>query len=405
MAVGRHVGEFDIDPSPSPDRHQYHTYGLCHDGSNPRGLSITYDPTRGTTNLFCQAHQCSQRDVLAAFGISAGDLFDVRIGEGASEPTSVATTGERLDRVAQFRARLFDRDGLDSIPPPSPLIEGWLYHDTLTWIAGSPKSGKSLVALDMAFCMGAGIDWEGATTKPGLSVYVAAEGLSGMTNRVRALEQKYGQRMDNVPILGAAPQLLDGNDVNALIEVIEGLKPAVVWLDTQARMTVGADEQSAQDMGRAIAASDRIRLEVGCSVVLLHHIVKTGTGKVSMRDIRGSGAMAGSADTMIGVHKDKGVVNVHVIDHKDAKPDQEHTFGFVDAEASVYLSGTLAPPSPVERMVATMDEMMIPDTATPRTARQYSGQLDGTNEVLAAACKIRRARVGSAGVRTEESDE
>ena len=57
---------------------------------------------------------------------------------------------------------------------------------------------------------------------------------------------------------------------------------AVIVVDTLAQATVGMDENSGEDMTRAIAACKRIQEDEGL-VVLIHH-----TGKDTSRGMRGT---------------------------------------------------------------------------------------------------------------------
>ena len=51
-------------------------------------------------------------------------------------------------------------------------------------------------------------------------------------------------------------------------------EPKLIIFDTLARCMVGGDENSPLDMGRAVAAADRVRVETGAAVLLVHHPTK-----------------------------------------------------------------------------------------------------------------------------------
>lgn len=211
--------------------------------------------------------------------------------QGESEnPTQV--------RLAQLRAALVDSVGLDSIPDPVPLIDGVLFRDSLAWIYGKPGSGKSFVALDMAGSIGTGRPWHGLSVSRGKVVYVVAEGVSGQRKRVRAWEQERGQAMTDVAFLPVAVQLLNGVDLQAFVTLVAEEGPAMVVLDTQARVTVGADENSNGEMSKVVAAADRLREASGACVLLVHHSGKSGL------DMRGASAFEGAATSVLKVGKD-----------------------------------------------------------------------------------------------------
>ena len=99
---------------------------------------------------------------------------------------------------------------------------------------------------------------QGCETRQGIVLYIVAEGVSGLRQRVRAWEEHAGQHMD-VLFLPIAVQLLSFTDVSAVVMLATELEPVLIVVDTQARVTVGADENSAKDMGELVAAIDRIR--------------------------------------------------------------------------------------------------------------------------------------------------
>src|SRR3546814_14852660 len=56
----------------------------------------------------------------------------------------------RAEAAARFEEQIID---LADLPDPEPLIEGFLYRDSLVRNFGPPKSLKSFVTLDMAPCL------------------------------------------------------------------------------------------------------------------------------------------------------------------------------------------------------------------------------------------------------------
>jgi len=74
--------------------------------------------------------------------------------------------------------------------------------------------GKTFIALDMAFSVATGTPWQGHDTKQGSVVYIAAEGVQGMAQRIDAWKtyHRVNQATD-VYFLEAAVQLHDGGEV------------------------------------------------------------------------------------------------------------------------------------------------------------------------------------------------
>jgi hypothetical protein len=92
------------------------------------------------------------------------------------------------------------------------------------------------------------------------------------------------------------------NDANlqelvALVRTAErqvGEKCVWVVVDTLSRAIAGGDENSSIDMGRVVAAADRIRAETGAHFTFVHH-----TGKDALRGARGHSLLRAATDTEI----------------------------------------------------------------------------------------------------------
>src|SRR5690606_19173458 len=66
----------------------------------------------------------------------------------------------------------------------------------------------------------------------------------------------------------------DTDAVGSLIRVAKELKPSLIVFDTLARSIVGADENSAKDMGEVVAKLDWLRKATSATVLLVHHTGK-----------------------------------------------------------------------------------------------------------------------------------
>jgi hypothetical protein len=203
----------------------------------------------------------------------------------------------KLDPVEALLARMLDRDALAKIPAPRPLIRDMLDLDSETWIIGAPGGFKSFVALDWACHVALGLDWRGKKVHQGTVVYVAAEGAKGLPLRVRAWEGTYGHRVANVRFLPEPVQVSNAEGWAVLVAACRRLEPVLIVLDTQARITVGLEENSAKDMGILIDAVRRLKAATGACVTVVHHTGRDGG------DARGSSALDGAQDTEIRVER------------------------------------------------------------------------------------------------------
>jgi hypothetical protein len=292
------------------------------------------------------------------------------------EAGAPAETGE-LSRAGQLRAALLDSAGLDSLPVPDPLIDGLVYRDSLCWLHGKPGHCKSFVALDWACCVAAGLPWLGRPVTQGPVLYVIAEGTSGLHARVRAWEDR-AREQTTVRFLPVAIQMLRLGDVDALATLATEMKYALIVIDTQARVTLGAEENSAVDMGRLVDAAERIRIASGACVMFVHHEARAGD------NMRGSTALEGAATTILRVEKDGQRLQLTNPKQKDAAEADPITLWVVPRLRSVVIAGkpdtpTLEPQTASEtKILGVLLESFGSTGASATTLRNATGLAEST---------------------------
>lgn len=232
--------------------------------------------------------------------------------------------------VDKLRAALVDTAGLDSIPEPEALVTDFLYRDSIAWLIGPPGSGKSFVALDIAGCVGTGQGWQDRSVTAGPVLYLVAEGLSGIRSRVRAWEKLNGN-MSDVAFLPVAVQAAEATSWQGLIDLAVELQPSLIIVDTQARVTVGLEENSAKDMGEFVHRAEKLREATRACVLVVHHQGRAGD------HMRGSTALEGAATTIVKVSKDDELLTVECTKQKDAAPFDEFTLRMVPTGDSATL--------------------------------------------------------------------
>lgn len=239
-------------------------------------------------------------------------------------------------RLNHLYAHLVDVDGLRNIPPPEPLVAGYLYRDSLAWLSGKPGHGKSFLAVDLACCVATGTRWHGQLTHPtsrgGRVLYLIAEGAAGLAARVDAWSLAHGRRVANVQFLPIPVQLLSYVDLAAFMDLVADLKPDLLIIDTQARVTVGGEENSSKDMGQFVDALERLRRASGACVLTVHHEARAGD------NMRGSTALEGAATTILRASKDGQLVEITNPKQKDAPEQPALTLGLSEVGGSAVLS-------------------------------------------------------------------
>lgn len=296
--------------------------------------STTYWPahTGGYVNghFRCLHAHCEHRadqDFLDAIGYAPADEFQA-IVDDADGPTPIAETvavpKEAPAAKPAGKFQLLSAAEFVQGKPQSWLIKGVLPKATVGMLFGEPSAGKSFVALDMAFDLATGGQWRGLKTKKCRVVYVVAEGASGFKKRVRAICKQRGVAPEALPIqfVQDAPNLLEKSDALDLSRVIAGGVGAdLVIVDTLAQVTPGANENSGEDMGRAMNHCKGISRATGAMVLLIHH-----TGKDASKGARGWSGLKGAVDVELMVVDASGRRSVSVTKNKDGPAGMEYQF-------------------------------------------------------------------------------
>ncbi|MDH6125924.1 AAA family ATPase [Kitasatospora sp. GP82] len=236
-------------------------------------------------------------------------------------------------RLKALEAELLGTEDLDNIPALEPIIADVLFRDTLARIFGASGTFKSFTTLDFAGCVGTGKLWHGRLVRQGLVIYLVAEGIKGIRKRVRAWEQHYGIKMTGVRFLPRPVQAMDPEWL-VLIELCQRLQPALVIVDTQARVTVGIEENSNTEMGRVVDRMEQLRTASGACVLLVHH-----TGNEGERG-RGATAVKGALQTEISItRKGKSLHDITVTLGTGKQKDDEELGDVVFGLHQIQLKG------------------------------------------------------------------
>lgn len=202
--------------------------------------------------------------------------------------------------------RLLTLDELFKLPPQRWLIDKLIPEQGLITLYGASGEGKSFYALNLAM----------QVARDNLVVYIASEGEAGFKKRSAAWLQHNGVSASAERILFCMGSfsMLDSVDMEMFIEQLNRDHPALVIVDTIAQTMVGADENSARDMGKYIKGCKDLQRGLGCAVALIHHIGK------SRSDERGSSALRASCDVMIRLVAEDDIIRIECSKTKDEAP-------------------------------------------------------------------------------------
>lgn len=239
--------------------------------------------------------------------VTARSLIKLANSHGANIQTDVAGLAE-FDAVADKPAEDLGTAMRFQVQPlgqfakgtlPRWIIKSVLPKAELAVVFGESGSGKSFLVMDMALAISRGMDWCGHRVKQGRVVYIAAEGAGGARTRANAYAQHHELLLDELPfgVINAAPNFLQKTDAVDVAKAIVASGPCdVVIVDTFAQTTPGANENSAEDIGKALAHCKGIHRATGALVILVHH-----SGKDASKGARGWSGIKAAADAEIEV--------------------------------------------------------------------------------------------------------
>ncbi|MGW4648093.1 AAA family ATPase [Kitasatospora sp. NPDC004289] len=319
--------------------------------------------------------------------------------------------GGRTSSVDALLAEMLDTTALDNMPALEPLVGDLLHLDTLARVIGPSGHMKSFVVIDFAGHVGTGKRWHGKHVHQGTVIYLVAEGARGIRKRVRAWEQHHGLRMDNVLFLPRPVQAMDPEWLT-LIEACKRLGPVFIIVDTQARVSVGVEENSAKEMGLVVDRMEQLRAATGACVLVIHH-----TGHVGDHG-RGSSSAKGALQSELHVSKrgdraSNTIVTIKTGKQKDDEQGADLEFGLrvvdIDGETkpdgspltSVVLrpldpSALPAEPGTARYVIEALDKAGVPNTYGRDKLRTECNRLElpVRNDVLAEVTRLRKARTG-----------
>lgn len=197
------------------------------------------------------------------------------------------------------------------MPPKEWLVDQLFGPGDLGMIFGASGCGKTFVVIDLIMRMCTGTLWAQRfdVIRPLNVVYCAGEGNGAMPDRFKAAIKHHKiSDLPNFTYHKQVPQIYsDKEGPDTILQFIgEYMKKQrsqnasqldVLIIDTLHTAIIGADENSAKDMGKVIQYCKTASTALGCAVILIHHTNKGG------EDERGSSSQRGAMDFMIRIKK------------------------------------------------------------------------------------------------------
>lgn len=236
-----------------------------------------------------------------------------------------------IRRVEQFQKALLSADEAKPNLLQNYLIKGILLRSSVAMLYGPSGTGKTFYTLAMANCIAGGWPFDGRKVRPGIVIYVSAEGTESIGNRLTAMGM---ERSPNLKVLRSAIDLHSNDiDLSAVVElgktIVEatGKKIALVVIDTLARSFGGGDENAASEMNKVVGRITALKEALDTTVLIVHH-----TGKDAERGARGSSALNAAMETTLEIKRPNnkaGVIQVQATKQRDLEADLSHCFELV----------------------------------------------------------------------------
>jgi len=224
-----------------------------------------------------------------------GDFNDMMSEKGIDAVRDIV-----FGKVKQEGLFITIEDMMAGIKKPNWLIKGILERGSMNLLFGESGAGKSLFAMDWAFCAATGRDWHGHKIKEELkSLIIMGEGLRGASMRFKALSQKYGEAPKNIRLSRRSINLLDSKEADDILKIVAELdfKPDIIMIDTLHRNMVG-DENSSEDMAMYFKSIELLARRLDAAIVTVHH-----SGHADKGRSRGSSSIKAAMDAEFCVTK------------------------------------------------------------------------------------------------------
>jgi hypothetical protein len=302
-------------------------------------------PNKSLTN----SHHDALYSLWEAFG-AGGNANVYRIWENVIKPANpklAIMIGQHPALKGGNRWKFTKASSLYTMPPIEYLHKDIIVKNAVCLVYGQSGVGKSFVVLDWSLEIAQNAD----------VLYVAGEGYQGYADRVKAWCNWHKKDEGRLYFTGDPVNLYDNQSVETfLLEIeISGMKPSLIVFDTLARCTVGAEENSAKDMGVVMENCDKIKKALGASVLLVHH-----SGKSAASGERGSSALRGAVDVSIEIEDLDGTIRVVCRKNKYDKGFADYRLGFITVAARE--GETSIVPVPTAQIATEPDNLKISHT-------------------------------------------
>jgi AAA domain len=189
--------------------------------------------------------------------------------------------------------------------PPIQWVVPGVFPEGLTFLAGRPKIGKSLLALQLAHAVSSGGKIFDQAVEQGPVLYLAYE---DSARRLQKRMQEQSWPAHTKAVFCTAWEPLDQGGLVSLQQAMIEEGYGLVIIDTLSRAISGKrDQNSASDMTMVLSTLQRLALDLQASIHIIdHHHKARGESPDPVDNILGSIAKGGVADCVAGLYRERG---------------------------------------------------------------------------------------------------
>ena len=212
-----------------------------------------------------------------------------------------------VTRIAHIRPQL---------TRPAWLVEGLWGDQAVGFIGGTPKSGKTWLAIELAVAVASGKPCLGrypVRRRGHVLLYAAEDTADDIKHRATAVAAARG--IDDLERLAVGLITVDGlrldhpEHQDRLACTVETLQPRLLILDPLVRLH-RSDENSAADLGHLLDYLRGLQRKHGLAVALVHHVRKSAAAQPGQA-LRGTGDLHAWSDSNLYLLRSKGRLLLH----------------------------------------------------------------------------------------------
>lgn len=323
VAIGRPAREHSGDGAPAISTIAQRVADLgrrLRTGDNRRELLKSYIGDRSNRGLSADEIRALLDDVVGRYFDPADPVdwsninqlvTDIAEADAAHRAEVQATVGEFVASVQAKRAEpaapaVLPLLTLQELEAASGEVTWMVKHilpgDSVGMMFGASGTFKSFLALDMALHIAHGMPWLGKRTTQGPVLYIAAEGGTGLWRRIKAWHVARGLKWDGIDFRVLPLPVMLLKNAGKVVDAAQalGMQPVLVTVDTMSQ-TFEGEENSANEVASYLRAlGSAFRALWHCVVLVIHH-----SGHAATERPRGSSAITGNVDFLLGVFRDE----------------------------------------------------------------------------------------------------